>query len=397
MLSNLGLKQGCPLSPILFNLYINDFGKYMQGLGDEAVNLQGEPITHFFYADDLVLLSDTKEGLQKKLDRLAEFADKKDLTVNADKSKIMIFNKGGRLIPQTFTIKGEGVEVVRAFTYLGVQITPSGSFTPAIQELSDKARKAMMPLYKTVAQFNLPFRLSVKLFHTFVEPIAMYNAENWGCFTDKQIEKCRADPAAIYDICMTSHATRLQLKFYKYILGLKKQTSNMATFGEVAYLPLALKTHMTLLKYWYRLKSMSNTTLAKMAYIENLGMNSNWCRTIQTLNTTYGLHNRSYNNKDYLGLAQRRITEKFTAHWNRSIRDRSREKKLDLYAQVKGSFSQPEYLKLPCFRDRQRIAKFLCSDHHLEVERGRYSDIPREQRICTTCQAGAIEDETPTP
>ena len=83
----------------------------------------------------------------------------------------------------------------------------------------------------------------------------------------------------------------------------------------------------------------------------------------------------------------------FNFYWNKNIRDRDIEKKLEFYCQVKESFSQAEYLKLPCFKDRQRIAKFLCSDHHLEIEQGRYRGIPRNMRICTTCQNGAIEDE----
>jgi len=83
----------------------------------------------------------------------------------------------------------------------------------------------------------------------------------------------------------------------------------------------------------------------------------------------------------------------FNFYWNKNIRDTDIEKKIEFYCQVKETFSQHEYLKLPCFKDRQRIAKFLCSDHHLEIEQGRYRGIPRNMRICTTCQNGAIKDK----
>ena len=162
--SNLGLKQGCPLSPLLFNIFINDFSTYIPANTETDISLQGTEITHFLYADDLVILADSKKGLQEKLDSLRKFVEDKELTVNTQKSKVMIFNKSGRLEKQQFQINSYELEVVQKFTYLGIDITVSGSFTPAIKELSSKAKKAMMPLYKTIMQFKMPFTKSLKTF-----------------------------------------------------------------------------------------------------------------------------------------------------------------------------------------------------------------------------------------
>ena len=87
--SNLGLKQGCPLSPKLFNLYIDDIKDNFDELCD-PVALAETKITHFLYADDLVLISYTKTGLQRCLDRVYEFSSQKYLTVSTKKSKTMI-------------------------------------------------------------------------------------------------------------------------------------------------------------------------------------------------------------------------------------------------------------------------------------------------------------------
>ena len=150
--SNLGLKQGCPLSPLLFNIYINDITQHLQDPDDTDITLHGTKITHFLYADDLVILSETKTGLQGNLDRLSKFAKEKDLTINTKKSKIMIFNKSGRKSKEQLYMEGNELENVQTFTYLGIDISASGSFTHAIKELSSKAKKAMIPLYKTIIQ-----------------------------------------------------------------------------------------------------------------------------------------------------------------------------------------------------------------------------------------------------
>ena len=64
-----GVRQGDPLSPILFNLYINDIFKELKEAGCDPVYLKdGDPINGLAYADDLVLISRTREGLQKAID-----------------------------------------------------------------------------------------------------------------------------------------------------------------------------------------------------------------------------------------------------------------------------------------------------------------------------------------
>ena len=391
--SNLGLKQGCPLSPLLFNIYINDFHTYLQAPTEPNLTLHGTNINHFLYADDLVILSETKEGLQGHLDSLCTFARDKSLTVNTHKSKIMIFNKSGRQTKEHFMINEKELEVVRSFTYLGIDISTSGSFTLGIKELTAKAKKAMMPLYKTVMQFQMPFRQSLKLFQTYVEPILLYNAENWSSMTDKQIDKCKNNHTSLYELALRLPSTTTQLKYSKFILGLSKQCPNMAVLGEVAEIPVALKGYLAMLKFWHRIRYMSDDTLVKKAYQENVLMNSNWCKTIQILNCSQNLHCNPPSIKDFPKIAKLNIANSFTAYWKSRITDQNIEKKLRTYARVKHSFQTETYLALPSFKDRQAITKFICSDHKLEIEIGRHRNIPREDRLCRTCDLRKVENE----
>ena len=133
----------------------------------------------------------------------------------------MIFNKCGRRIKEKFKVDGNELEVVMTYTYLGVEMSVSGSFTTAIKVLAEKARKAMMPLYRTIMQFQIPFKNALRLFHTFIEPILLYNSENLSTLSDKQLAKCKNNHNLLYSISLNSPSTITQLKMLKFILGLK--------------------------------------------------------------------------------------------------------------------------------------------------------------------------------
>ena len=169
---------------MLFNLYVDD----IEDIFDEdcePVYIQNERISHFLYADDLVLLSHSSGGLQRCLDRISGFSKDKHLTINTDKSKTMVFNQTGKFFKMYFTVDGKKIEPVQTFWYLGFDLKSSGAVTHAMNILNDKAKKALQPLLCTIARFNLPVINSLKLFHTFISPIILYHVENWATLGDR--------------------------------------------------------------------------------------------------------------------------------------------------------------------------------------------------------------------
>ena len=89
--SNIGLKQGCNLSPTLFNVFINDIPELFTPTACDPVHLGDTKVSCLLYADDLVLLSQSDSGLQESLVKLECFVKKWKLKVNLKKSKILIF------------------------------------------------------------------------------------------------------------------------------------------------------------------------------------------------------------------------------------------------------------------------------------------------------------------
>lgn len=84
--STCGLKQGGVLSPSLFNIFIDDIKDIFDDSCD-PVNLFDVPLTHLLYADDLILMARSKEGLNNCLEKLREYCDKWQMEVNIKKVK----------------------------------------------------------------------------------------------------------------------------------------------------------------------------------------------------------------------------------------------------------------------------------------------------------------------
>jgi hypothetical protein len=119
--STRGVKQGCPLSPLLFNIYVNDLEHELKSGSFEGVYIGNRPVCSLFFADDIILMSDTLHGVQELLNRLESYCNKWQLMVNTTKTQAMIFNKGGNVYRNIKLQYGEkNVQVAQEYTYLGV-------------------------------------------------------------------------------------------------------------------------------------------------------------------------------------------------------------------------------------------------------------------------------------
>ena len=141
-------------------------------------------VSCLLYADDLVLLSESKEGLQEVLNTLDKYSKDWFLEVNLKKTKCLVFSKSRANISiEPFKLWGYTLEFCSEYCYLGVIFTENGLFKMATKALNnDKAKgDAMFSLLRDINNHNACRVILFDLFDMMVKPIALYNAaEVWG-------------------------------------------------------------------------------------------------------------------------------------------------------------------------------------------------------------------------
>jgi hypothetical protein len=98
---NIGVKQGCPLSPTLFDIYINKLEDCLEKAGCVGPTLTGIVINILLYVNDIVLMARSPHDLQNQLRILKDFCSNMGITVNIDKTKVMII-KSNKIPYDTF-------------------------------------------------------------------------------------------------------------------------------------------------------------------------------------------------------------------------------------------------------------------------------------------------------
>ena len=112
-----GVRQGCTLSPCLFNLYA-EYIMRNAGLEEaqDGIKIAGRNINHFRYPDDTTLMAESEEELKSLLMKVKEESEKVGLKLNIQKTKIMA---SGPIT--SWQIDGETVETVSDFILGGLQ------------------------------------------------------------------------------------------------------------------------------------------------------------------------------------------------------------------------------------------------------------------------------------
>ena len=254
---NRGVRQGCILSPLLFNLYLDEFPHLLESSRDtDSITLpNGLPVNCLFYADDLILISRSAAGLQKQLNILQDYSEKWLLKINLKKTKTLIFQKQNRKSTRdkfSFFLNGTPIDKASQYSYLGITFNTNGSFANSKKVLVEKARRSIFASKRYLDFNKLPIKTCNKLFDTLFLPILLYGSEIWGAYDSINFKKWEKDPVE-----------RQHTQFYKCFLGLNRRAPNVVARNETGRLPLKLNILLRIIKFWIHLESLPENSIAK--------------------------------------------------------------------------------------------------------------------------------------
>ena len=385
--STSGVFQGESLSPFLFSMYLNDLDSFLKSKDDVGVQLEHFLLTIIMFADDMVLFSMTREGLQSALDSLSRYCYLWGITVNTEKTKCMAFKKGGKIGKlDQWSYRQTQLETVNKFKYLGFVLSSTGKFAQSILSIAEQGRIALFNMKSAVNFYaDLDVKTKLKLFNCLILPILENACEVWG-------------------YCQADKLDTLFLGFLKSVLGVRKSTPSVFIYRELNIYPLKLNRYLRIFKYWLKILSLPDNNPVKAVYkllkndLESQPDTINWVALLVKMLNESGLGylwtNQNYlteQNSFYCALFKDRIQDIILQDYNNDINNVSNNR---LYRHLDHDFYGKDYLRLiKQSHLRIAISKLRLGSHNFMVERGRWTrpKTLHTHRLCKTCDT--LEDE----
>ena len=373
----IGTRQGCISSPLIFSLFINDLVLFLRQECDRGIFVSNDipDLFALLFADDVSSFGETCNRLQRQINLIANFCDSIEMSVNLSKTKIVVFRNGGCLRAyEKWFYKGDPIEVVPFYKYLGMYMTPKLIWSKTHECAANQALKVTACIFKYQYKFGYFYPDDIfKLFDSMVKPILCYGCEIWGYQYIERIEK-------------------VHIQFLKRYCKLPQNAADIFVYGECGRLPLCVTYFTRCIKYWTKLITMNRSRYPyqtyKMLYNLDECGRTTWASQIRFLLNSNGfgyawISQEVGNINLFIQTFKQRVIDGCIQKWSTKLTNSS---KADTYRGFKSLLNIERYLYTDMPNSlKATLARFRCSCHELLIEKGRHINIDREHRYCPIC------------
>ena len=175
-----GVRQGCLLSPTLFNIFLEIILADALENHEGTVSIGGRTIANLRFADDIDGLAGQEQELVKLVNHLDEAYTAYGMQISAEKTQLITNNTND--ISTDITIDNKKLETVRSFEYLGAVVSDLGSKPEVLSRIA-KTTEAVTKL-KVWNGKNIAISSKIRLMRSLAMSIILYTCETWNITAD---------------------------------------------------------------------------------------------------------------------------------------------------------------------------------------------------------------------
>jgi hypothetical protein len=182
----MGVLQGCVLSPLLFNIFLELIMAIALEGTEEGAMIGGELISDLRFADDIALLGEKEEGLQESLTKVVQASKDMGMCINVQKTECQFIGRDETQMG--LEVDGQMLEQKESFVYLGGLIDAHEGSEKDVGRRIGLARGILQRLHKVWRSKEISRTTKVRIYETLVLSVLLYNSETW---TLKETQKRR--------------------------------------------------------------------------------------------------------------------------------------------------------------------------------------------------------------
>lgn len=375
-----GVMQGSPLSPFLYLLHISDLPDSSH---PDDLTLLGVIINHSEHADDMILISGSRAGLQHRLDVHQRFLNLNSILVNTSKSEVIIFGPKPSVL-HPLTLNGENIPFVRSLTTIGMTFDDGSRLRRFDSHIRRRGGNGVAMAATTAHQLgffsNTTNGQKLTLYKGLLEPTIAFG----GVLTI-------ASPLVQTEL---DHSHR---RILRSILPLSTRSNLAPLYLLTDLLPITSIFLSHTLRFLSFLANSPPETFVHLAFLALRDLPDSWYSRVQEIARQHDVELpddvEGFKQEEWLGDAIERMHETERQRW-RTYAELNKRLPLLHPANFPSSTSFHHLLMLPNRRERETLLRLISGEHPLRVEQLRRGEgrVEEEDRVCRY-GCGVVEDE----